>query len=82
MGLQPASNQRDIFRADRPPLNDLLPLHCPTMTKKGAVRPEKSIKKIPRIPMQLLERRNTASNLTAVSPLCHNENCWINPTCD
>jgi hypothetical protein len=44
MGLQPASNQRNILGADRPPLNDQFLVHRPTNTGNKRLSPGKNEK--------------------------------------
>jgi len=59
MGLQPLSNQRDILRAQRPPLNDQLSVHWPNEYTRRKMRPEKKSKKIQSAEVEGIPRSKT-----------------------
>src|ERR1039458_8348017 len=76
MVSEPVPNQHDIFRADQPPLSDLLSVHAPENTERGNLSSDKN-KILCRAPRK---RRSPEKNqLTCQCQrgcLRQNEKCW------
>ena len=76
MVSEPVSNQRDIFRADQPPLSDLWSVHSPSNTERGKLSPAQNKNILPGNWQAELTGENQLSCQCQRGYLRQNEKCW------